>query len=50
MIRPYDISNANEIDSRHIADAKILYKTEGDLDRATRKPWGTKLMEAIWPF
>ena len=50
VIRPYDISNANEIDSRYIADAKILYKTEGDLDRATRKPWGTKLMEAIWPF
>ena len=50
VIRPYDISNANEIDSRYIADAKILYKTEGDVDRATRKPWGTKLMEAIWPF
>ena len=50
VIRPYDISTANEIDSRYIADAKILYKTEGDVDRATRKPWGTKLMEAIWPF
>ena len=50
VIRPYDISNANEIDSRYIADAKILYKTEGYVDRATRKPWGTKLMEAIWPF
>ncbi|QCD52560.1 flagellar basal body L-ring protein FlgH [Campylobacter sp. RM16192] len=50
VIRPYDISNSNEIDSKYIADAKILYKTEGDVDKATRKPWGSKLMEAIWPF
>lgn len=50
VIRPYDISNSNEIDSKYIADAKILYKTEGDVDKATKKPWGTRLMEAIWPF
>lgn len=50
VIRPYDISQNNQIDSKFIADAKISYKTEGDIDRATRKPWGTKLMEAIWPF
>ena len=50
VIRPYDISNANEIDSRYIADAKILYKTEGDVEKSTKKPWGTRLMEAIWPF
>ena len=50
VIRPYDISNSNEINSKHIADAKILYKTEGDVDRATKKPWGTRIMDAIWPF
>ncbi|AQW84435.1 flagellar L-ring protein [Campylobacter pinnipediorum subsp. pinnipediorum] len=50
VIRPYDISQNNEIDSRYIADAKILYKTEGDLDKSTKKPWGTKLIETIWPF
>lgn len=50
VIRPYDISQRNEIDSKYIADAKILYKTEGDLDKSTKKPWGTRLMEAIWPF
>ncbi|MBE2984344.1 flagellar basal body L-ring protein FlgH [Campylobacter sp. RM9344] len=50
VIRPYDISQTNEIDSRYIADAKILYKTEGDVDRSTKKPWGTRIMEAIWPF
>lgn len=50
VIRPYDIDQYNNIDSRYIADAKILYKTEGDIDQTTTKPWGTKFMETIWPF
>lgn len=50
VIRPYDISQNNEISSRYVSDAKIMYKTEGDLDKSTQKPWGTKLLEAIWPF
>ncbi|MGG7048091.1 MULTISPECIES: flagellar basal body L-ring protein FlgH [unclassified Campylobacter] len=50
VIRPYDISQRNEINSKYIADAKILYKTEGDLDKSTKKPWGTRIMETIWPF
>jgi flagellar L-ring protein len=50
VIRPFDISNSNQIDSKYIADAKILYKTEGDIDRSTKKPWGTRIMDAIWPF
>ncbi|WP_206120298.1 flagellar basal body L-ring protein FlgH, partial [Campylobacter fetus] len=43
-------SQNNQIESRYISDAKILYKTEGDLQRATSKPWGTKVLETIWPF
>ncbi|MBP9566825.1 MAG: flagellar basal body L-ring protein FlgH [Sulfurospirillum sp.] len=50
VIRPYDIDQYNNIDSRYIADAKILYKTEGDIDQTTTKPWGSKFMETIWPF
>ncbi|WP_331775901.1 flagellar basal body L-ring protein FlgH [Sulfurospirillum sp. 1612] len=50
VIRPYDIDQANTIDSKYIADAKILYKTQGDMDRSTTKPWGTKFLESIWPF
>ncbi len=50
VIRPYDIDRKNTIDSRYIADAKILYKTEGDIDQATEKPWGSKYVESIWPF
>ncbi|SFV63050.1 Flagellar L-ring protein FlgH [hydrothermal vent metagenome] len=50
VIRPYDIDQNNKINSSQISDAKILYKTEGDVDRATQQPWGTKILQAIWPF
>ncbi len=50
VIRPYDISQANQIDSKYIADAKILYKTQGEIERSTKKPWGSKLIKSIWPF
>lgn len=50
VIRPYDIDQYNNIDSKYIADAKILYKTEGDIDQTTTKPWGSKFLETIWPF
>ncbi len=50
VIRPYDIDQTNTIDSKYIADAKILYKTQGDIDQNMKKPWGSRLMESIWPF
>jgi len=50
VIRPYDIGSQNTIDSKFIADAKIMYKTEGEIDRATEKPWGSKFIGALWPF
>ena len=50
VIRPYDIDQFNNINSSKISDAKILYKTEGDTDRATQQGWGTKLIQAVWPF
>jgi flagellar L-ring protein precursor FlgH len=50
VIRPYDIDQDNRIDSANVSDAKILYKTEGDMDRATKQGWGTKAIQAVWPF
>lgn len=50
VIRPYDISGQNTIESKYIADAKILYSTQGEIDKATKKPWGTKAVETVWPF
>jgi len=50
VIRPYDIDQTNTINSDQISDAKILYKSEGDVDRATQQGWGSKIVQAIWPF
>jgi len=50
VIRPYDIDQYNKISSTQVSDAKILYKTEGDTDRATKQGWGTKIIESVWPF
>ncbi len=50
VIRPYDIDQYNNIDSAKMSDAKILYKTEGDMDRATKQGWGTRMVQAVWPF
>ncbi len=50
VIRPYDIDQANTIDSSKMSDAKIFYNTQGDVDRATNQGWGTKIVESVWPF
>ncbi|WP_299547617.1 flagellar basal body L-ring protein FlgH [uncultured Helicobacter sp.] len=50
VVRPNDIARDNTIESRFIADAKIMYDTQGELKRNTEKGWGTKLIESVWPF
>ena len=50
VIRPYDIDQYNKIDSEQMSEAKISYVTEGDVDRATDQGWGSKIVQAVWPF
>ncbi len=50
VVRPFDIDKDNTINSQYIADAKILYETQGDIKKSTEKNWGTKIVETIWPF
>lgn len=50
VIRPYDIDQYNKIDSSKMSDARIFYKTQGDVDRATDQGWGTKMVQSVWPF
>lgn len=50
VIRPYDIDQYNRINSSQISEAKILYKTEGDVGRATDQGWGAKIIQSVWPF
>jgi len=50
VVRSYDIDTRNRISSNLIADARILYKTEGDIKGASSKGWGSKILGVIWPF
>ncbi len=50
IIRPYDISPENTVLSSQIANLKILYDKEGDAADAMKKPWGTRILEKVWPF
>jgi flagellar L-ring protein precursor FlgH len=50
VIRLYDIDQYNQINSSKMSDAKIMYANEGDIDRSTNQGWGTKMIQAVWPF
>ena len=50
VIRPYDITPENTVYSYQVANLKILYKKDGEENDVLEKPWGTRFLEAIWPF
>jgi len=50
VIRPYDITPENSVESSQIANLKILYDKEGQEADILETPWGLKLFRAIWPF
>ncbi len=50
VIRPYDITSDNSINSSQIADLKLLYDKDGTESDILETPWGLKLIRSIWPF
>jgi len=50
VIRPEDIGADNTINSKYISDAKIAYKTEGDIKRYTDENWFSKFWDSIVPW
>ena len=50
VIRPYDITSDNSVNSSQIANLKMLYKKDGAEADLLQVPWGTKILRAIWPF
>jgi flagellar L-ring protein FlgH len=50
IIRPRDITSGNMIPSTLIADARIEYSGEGDLNNQMRAGWFTRTFEKVWPF
>ena len=50
VIRPYDITSDNSVESSQMANLKVLYDKEGEEADIMQTPWGTKIFRAIWPF
>lgn len=50
VIRPYDITSDNSINSAQIANLKLLYDKDGTESEILETPWGLKLIRSIWPF
>jgi flagellar L-ring protein precursor FlgH len=50
IIRQQDITPDNEIDSRYILDANIVYSGKGVIDEKQRPGWLIRLYDVISPF
>ena len=50
VIRPYDITSDNSINSSQVANLKLLYDKDGTEADVLETPWGSKLIRSIWPF
>lgn len=50
VIRPYDITSNNTIESKFIAELKLNYTSEGDISDKRHKNWGSKELESAWPY
>ncbi|PAF47545.1 flagellar basal body L-ring protein [Helicobacter sp. 12S02634-8] len=50
VIRPYDISRNNTIESKFISDAKIEYTNIGALSNTNKKKFATDALETQWPY
>ena len=50
IIRPWDITAANTIDSVKIYDSNIKYESEGTINNTRKKGWLSKINEILNPF
>jgi flagellar L-ring protein precursor FlgH len=50
IVRPEDVESNNSIQSKFIADAKIVYTGDGILAEAQSPGWLTRVATIIWPF
>ena len=50
VIRPYDITSDNSINSSQIANLKLLYDKNGVEADILETPWGLKVVRTLWPF
>jgi flagellar L-ring protein precursor FlgH len=50
IVRSQDIAPNNTVQSRRLANARFIYRGEGDSARAAQPGWGTRALFRVWPF
>ena len=50
IVRAEDVAPNNTVQSRRLADARFIYRGEGDVARSSAPGWGTRGLLRIWPF
>ena len=50
IVRPEDISNTNVVLSSAVAEAKIVYESDGPIANSNRWGWFERFVDHIWPF
>jgi len=50
IIRPSDVSAANEVDSSKILNARIAYTGKGVISDKQRPGWLGRIVDRVWPF
>ncbi len=50
IIRPWDVSAANEVDSSRILNAQIAYTGKGIISDKQRPGWLTRIIDNVWPL
>ncbi len=50
IIRPWDVSAANEVDSSKILNAQIAYTGKGVISDKQNPGWLTRIVDNIWPL
>jgi flagellar L-ring protein precursor FlgH len=50
IVRPWDVSAANEINSAKILNAQIAYTGKGIISDKQKPGWLTRVVDNVWPF
>lgn len=50
IVRPEDIDTNNTVQSKSLADAKIVYTGDGILAEAQQPGWLSRVVNVLWPF
>lgn len=50
LVDQRDVQPDNTVLSSRLANARISYEGSGDLSAVARVPWGTNIVNKVWPF